>query len=414
MALINCPECEKQISNQTKSCSKCGYPIKKRIIEWDIITEDAEPKDKVNKTEKAHERIILGGILIVFILAMAVIFNKCQTKTINSNTGIRSHLDYSSDVINIRYAKSPLNIREKPIADSKVLKTLEPNEKIKTKGIEENGFVQILNSESLVYGWCLSKYLQDKPLRKDELERVTSYNLGYSIITKEDDITDNYKGTTFKIRLNVKTIPNDSIIKKICNTLWKNGNIHWEEFYILVYLPDMRIEDPAYCLVQYSNKGFENITYISNRKGGSDGEHTSSKTIKSRNNLSEYPLAYRLAYLDNGGYIEKDNIIVKRFDYLLKQLDNKFTDDQEAIADITVVGLQELGKKGVKMSLISLMEAMNSLYDSNDEDKDYHEYLSIFVVILSDYNNSDKALKAMQQSLDLIGIEGLLKSAGVK
>ena len=29
MALINCPECKKEISDQTESCPHCGYPVKK-------------------------------------------------------------------------------------------------------------------------------------------------------------------------------------------------------------------------------------------------------------------------------------------------------------------------------------------------------------------------------------------------
>ncbi len=29
MALINCPECNKEISDKTRKCPHCGYPIKK-------------------------------------------------------------------------------------------------------------------------------------------------------------------------------------------------------------------------------------------------------------------------------------------------------------------------------------------------------------------------------------------------
>ena len=30
MSLINCPECEKQVSNEAKRCPNCGYPLQKR------------------------------------------------------------------------------------------------------------------------------------------------------------------------------------------------------------------------------------------------------------------------------------------------------------------------------------------------------------------------------------------------
>ena len=36
MALIHCPECDKEISDQVRSCPHCGYPLKKREP-WKII-----------------------------------------------------------------------------------------------------------------------------------------------------------------------------------------------------------------------------------------------------------------------------------------------------------------------------------------------------------------------------------------
>lgn len=30
MALINCPECQKQISDQAQSCPQCGYPLARK------------------------------------------------------------------------------------------------------------------------------------------------------------------------------------------------------------------------------------------------------------------------------------------------------------------------------------------------------------------------------------------------
>lgn len=32
MALINCPECRKQVSDQSTSCPSCGYPIKQNTV----------------------------------------------------------------------------------------------------------------------------------------------------------------------------------------------------------------------------------------------------------------------------------------------------------------------------------------------------------------------------------------------
>ena len=32
MALIKCPECKKQVSDEAYACMKCGYPFKKDMV----------------------------------------------------------------------------------------------------------------------------------------------------------------------------------------------------------------------------------------------------------------------------------------------------------------------------------------------------------------------------------------------
>ena len=46
MALIVCPECGKQVSDQAESCPHCGYPVPKYI---------AEQKNQVELEEKAKK-----------------------------------------------------------------------------------------------------------------------------------------------------------------------------------------------------------------------------------------------------------------------------------------------------------------------------------------------------------------------
>lgn len=37
MAIINCPECDKKISNEAKICPQCGYRIKKRVFNCRLL-----------------------------------------------------------------------------------------------------------------------------------------------------------------------------------------------------------------------------------------------------------------------------------------------------------------------------------------------------------------------------------------
>lgn len=63
MALIKCPECEKEISDTSDICINCGYPIK--------------PKKKVNKK---HLIIILACIILVSVLGLVItIISKKET-----------------------------------------------------------------------------------------------------------------------------------------------------------------------------------------------------------------------------------------------------------------------------------------------------------------------------------------------
>ena len=38
MALINCPECKNQVSDQARSCPQCGHPLKKVEFTTHVVT----------------------------------------------------------------------------------------------------------------------------------------------------------------------------------------------------------------------------------------------------------------------------------------------------------------------------------------------------------------------------------------
>ena len=109
---------------------------------------------------------IFGGLIVIFVVLIII-----NDRRSSLPAGSNSQSNFSTSEIKIKYTKKNLNVREKPNAESKVVKTLMPNEKVRTKEIEENGFTQILNSENLIYGWCSSKYLQNMPLSANELHK---------------------------------------------------------------------------------------------------------------------------------------------------------------------------------------------------------------------------------------------------
>lgn len=67
MALINCPECSKQISDQSTTCPHCGYPIQARKVDtWSTQQAPKEPEKKKAKSYGCGTFVLL--IVICFIV----------------------------------------------------------------------------------------------------------------------------------------------------------------------------------------------------------------------------------------------------------------------------------------------------------------------------------------------------------
>lgn len=62
MAIIKCPECQKEISDQAEKCIGCGYPINKK---------DANRKMYIENNKIGKNLMLGGGILFIAFAAMA-------------------------------------------------------------------------------------------------------------------------------------------------------------------------------------------------------------------------------------------------------------------------------------------------------------------------------------------------------
>ena len=68
MALIKCPECEKEISNKAESCPNCGYQLKNKDMQQ-------RKKEKSNSIKSGTILCIIGsslliGFILIILLAM--------------------------------------------------------------------------------------------------------------------------------------------------------------------------------------------------------------------------------------------------------------------------------------------------------------------------------------------------------
>jgi len=129
--------------------------------------------------------------------------------------------------------------------------------------------------------------------------------------------------------------------------------------------------------------------------------------------VSAQSLGYKLATVEKG-YVTENDMLVKRFNSLLKQLANKYVDTKQEIADKTVTAYQLLGENGIYESMVKIMEGMNKIYDLNNSYRKYNEYLTCYVIFRINGYDYDKSLSLLQESINTFGISGTLKKLGIK
>lgn len=66
MALINCPECQKQVSSEAPVCLTCGFPIKNRINKSEAEDKIVAKSDSFSIIKKTL--IVLATLFVVCIV----------------------------------------------------------------------------------------------------------------------------------------------------------------------------------------------------------------------------------------------------------------------------------------------------------------------------------------------------------
>jgi hypothetical protein len=105
---------------------------------------------------------------------------------------------------------------------------------------------------------------------------------------------------------------------------------------------------------------------------------------------------YKLASLNAGRYIPENDISVARFRSLLKQLSSTYIEDETKIADITVSAQSLLKNNGINESLINLMEGMNQLFTTKNDNQKYAEYISAYCVFRNKGQSHYESIQTLQ------------------
>lgn len=92
MALINCPECNKEISDKVNACPHCGYPFGAAVIGKEAIQKVELTSVDIQSSNPAKLKLYLIGIAVIAAIAiiafMAVTYLNKQNKKAAFNTYI--------------------------------------------------------------------------------------------------------------------------------------------------------------------------------------------------------------------------------------------------------------------------------------------------------------------------------------
>lgn len=85
MALITCPECGKEISNQAETCPICGYPLSKHT-DHSLPEKEGSPSPSVQK--KPINKALIAGIAIFIVIGIAGIYLMNKPSYALKHTGL--------------------------------------------------------------------------------------------------------------------------------------------------------------------------------------------------------------------------------------------------------------------------------------------------------------------------------------
>lgn len=228
MALIKCPECEKEISNQARNCPNCGFPVQQKIKEEQELKakkqkqiekeeqkkirkeKEVELKQKRKETLKKIKPIHIIGIIIVIVLM--IIIALFITKSLAYNNAVKAfesgnYKDAYEYFKNSDY-KDSVYYREKTILEyTKLL--------IEEKDFETADQMLSLVADKTVYDELQKEMAYTRALESYE---VGAFELAYKLLQDLEDYKDAEK-----------FLKNAEMMKKIQGEWNLSGVIVWAD-----------------------------------------------------------------------------------------------------------------------------------------------------------------------------------------
>lgn len=118
------------------------------------------------------------------------------------------------------------------------------------------------------------------------------------------------------------------------------------------------------------------------------------------NALNSETIEYRLAVINKGGYVRKDDVTVKRFRTLLDQLSENCVEDQQQIANISLIAKDKINSNGMNVPLLNIMEDLNKLVYRELKDERYSKYMFAYVGLRNNGLSHTEAIERLQAIIE--------------
>lgn len=284
-----------------------------------------------------------------------------------------------SDWGDIRYTHSKTNVRKLKSTSSKIVTTLQPNQKIRVIVSEYDWWLvydleEKKKTRKNAIGYVHKSLLHSTPVfqkvavKKPPETKATTPKLKYTIVEREDVSYLNTPRMVYHVILNVDVIPNEKLIEEVATYLWENGNRRkWSEFTVFLYLPNMNINGLAYGIAEFTpieKKSFEiNDNTLSKTKWADyvkQGEPSSS-TSSPKHKLTPAPqqkstISYKIQSEKDLSFVE-DYRMVKRTQF--KVLIDRNSNEQE-LKSISKEIIENLISKGYQNAVTILYYLPNT------------------------------------------------------
>lgn len=215
MALIHCPECNAQISDQAESCPKCGHPQKKVIVKKAIKRENdqvinstpnaaQENQTYVTSTSNGMDRstiILLIILAIISVIVLAIIVtnksNNNPTTEINNGAGTNDITTNSNNAETNNNSTETAFSSEGDVIQYLYGKTFRSDNglsiRVTSEGIAVNGELTFGNMEIQVLGDHLATL-------HAMAVKVANATITLSVDSESNTLTDDTSGDVYSLR----------------------------------------------------------------------------------------------------------------------------------------------------------------------------------------------------------------------